>query len=273
MTERFIRHGDLLDRRHDRRRPDLSGRAVHSQHELGAESRPGGRPHAVRRGRRSRRAGGREMCRTTFRDRRMRTRKLTEFSAKYRLPAGGARGGAATTTRSIARQRPRRLAGRASARLAAEFRPPASRPSARFSRARSGKRHMLVGAGANIIVQIGDEGVLVIDTGRAARALDVLAAIRQVTDKPIRIVINTHVACRSHRRERGDRRGRPVARRKCARQLRARARERARPRARARPERMSAPSGEPSPRPFGAGRPKRSSARTRSSSSTTKRFS
>ncbi len=52
---------------------------------------------------------------------------------------------------------------------------------------------MIVGAGANIIVQAGDEGVLVIDTGTAARAPDVLAAIRKISDKPIRIVINTHV--------------------------------------------------------------------------------
>ena len=56
-----------------------------------------------------------------------------------------------------------------------------------------GKVHMIVGDGGNIVVQAGDEGVLVIDTGLAARADDVLAAIRRISDKPIRIVINTHV--------------------------------------------------------------------------------
>jgi glyoxylase-like metal-dependent hydrolase (beta-lactamase superfamily II) len=52
---------------------------------------------------------------------------------------------------------------------------------------------MLVGAGANIDAQIGDEGVLLVDSGMRGSSDDVLAAIRRVTDKPIRIVINTSV--------------------------------------------------------------------------------
>src|SRR5690606_33111620 len=43
-----------------------------------------------------------------------------------------------------------------------------------------GNVHMLVGAGANIAVQVGDDGVLVVDTGTAARRDDVLAAIRRL---------------------------------------------------------------------------------------------
>jgi glyoxylase-like metal-dependent hydrolase (beta-lactamase superfamily II) len=50
---------------------------------------------------------------------------------------------------------------------------------------------MLVGAGANIAVQIGDEGVLVVDTGAAASREKVLAAIRKLSTKPIRWIINT----------------------------------------------------------------------------------
>jgi len=50
---------------------------------------------------------------------------------------------------------------------------------------------MLVGAGANITVQIGDEGVLLVDSGMRGLSDDVLKAIRAVTDKPIRILINT----------------------------------------------------------------------------------
>jgi glyoxylase-like metal-dependent hydrolase (beta-lactamase superfamily II) len=41
-----------------------------------------------------------------------------------------------------------------------------------------GNVYMLVGAGANIAVQIGDEGVLVVDTGARGFAREVLAAIR-----------------------------------------------------------------------------------------------
>jgi cyclase len=52
---------------------------------------------------------------------------------------------------------------------------------------------MLVGAGANIAVQASDEGVLVVDTGLAQNAEKVIAAIKTLSDKPIRWIINTHV--------------------------------------------------------------------------------
>ena len=56
-----------------------------------------------------------------------------------------------------------------------------------------GNVYMLVGAGGNIAVQIGDEGVLVVDTGLAAMSDKVLAAIKKLSPKPIRYVINTHL--------------------------------------------------------------------------------
>jgi glyoxylase-like metal-dependent hydrolase (beta-lactamase superfamily II) len=56
-----------------------------------------------------------------------------------------------------------------------------------------GSVYLLVGAGGNIAVQIGDDGVLVVDTGLAAHAEKVLAAIRKLSDKTIRYIINTHV--------------------------------------------------------------------------------
>ena len=55
-----------------------------------------------------------------------------------------------------------------------------------------GNVHMIAGAGANVAVQIGDEGVLVVDTGGAATRDAVLAAIRRLSDRPIRWIINTH---------------------------------------------------------------------------------
>jgi len=55
-----------------------------------------------------------------------------------------------------------------------------------------GNVHVLVGAGANIAVQTGDEGVLVVDTGVAESRDQVLAAIRRLSDKPIRWIVNTH---------------------------------------------------------------------------------
>jgi glyoxylase-like metal-dependent hydrolase (beta-lactamase superfamily II) len=55
-----------------------------------------------------------------------------------------------------------------------------------------GNVYMLIGAGANIAVQTGEDGVLVVDTGAREAAAEVLAAIRRLSDKPIRWIINTH---------------------------------------------------------------------------------
>lgn len=52
--------------------------------------------------------------------------------------------------------------------------------------------HMLVGAGGNITVQTGDDGVLIIDTQYAELSDKILATIRGLSDKPLRHIINTH---------------------------------------------------------------------------------
>ena len=54
-----------------------------------------------------------------------------------------------------------------------------------------GSVYMLVGAGANITVQIGKDGVLLVDAGRAGMSDKVLAAVRNLTDKPIRYILNS----------------------------------------------------------------------------------
>jgi glyoxylase-like metal-dependent hydrolase (beta-lactamase superfamily II) len=56
-----------------------------------------------------------------------------------------------------------------------------------------GNVYMLVGAGGNIAVQVGAQGVLLVDTGLPQFASQVIAAIRTLSDKPIRYIINTHV--------------------------------------------------------------------------------
>jgi cyclase len=55
-----------------------------------------------------------------------------------------------------------------------------------------GQVHLLVGAGGNIAVQAGDEGVLVVDTGLPQHAEKVLAAVRTLSSGPIRYIVNTH---------------------------------------------------------------------------------
>ena len=51
---------------------------------------------------------------------------------------------------------------------------------------------MLVGDGANIAVQIGKDGVLLVDTGQGVQADKLLATIRTLSDGPIRYIIDTN---------------------------------------------------------------------------------
>jgi glyoxylase-like metal-dependent hydrolase (beta-lactamase superfamily II) len=172
------------------------------------------------------------------------TRKVTEFASKYKLPADATRGVAATLypggTRAVRPAEPPAVTG--------------SEPDRRDIQVVhvQGNVHLLVGAGGNIVVQAGDEGVLVIDTGSGARGADVLAAIRTISDKPIRIVLNTHVhpdhtganeaIAAAGKALSGNAPGNSGLALANARVL---AHENVL-------RRMSAPSGEPSPRPFGA---------------------
>ena len=50
---------------------------------------------------------------------------------------------------------------------------------------------LIAGAGGNIAVQVGEDGVVVVDAGSAASASAVVAAIKRITPKPIRYVIDT----------------------------------------------------------------------------------
>jgi glyoxylase-like metal-dependent hydrolase (beta-lactamase superfamily II) len=126
--------------------------------------------------------------------------KLTEYASEHRIPPDATRGGAVTTypeyqvalrelaagTRSTGPAR----APSASTRVAAAI--PDLEDTIQVTHVQ-GKVYMLSGAGANITAQIGDEGVLLVDTGATGLSDKVVAALRQLTDKPIRIVINTHV--------------------------------------------------------------------------------
>ena len=52
--------------------------------------------------------------------------------------------------------------------------------------------YMLVGSGGNITLQIGNDGVLIVDTQFAPLSQKIVAAIRKISDQPIRYIINTH---------------------------------------------------------------------------------
>jgi hypothetical protein len=125
------------------------------------------------------------------------------FVTKNGVPADGARGGAATTYPEYIKTLEQL------ARNAGDPRNQAQQPAPRTDNPRrkesplpytgdvkllpvQGSLYLLAGAGANVVVQIGDDGVLLVDSGAKANAQKVLAAIRQLTDKPIRFIINTH---------------------------------------------------------------------------------
>lgn len=50
---------------------------------------------------------------------------------------------------------------------------------------------MIAGAGANIGVQVGELGMVLVDTGSPKMTDQVLAAIRKITNRPIRYIVNT----------------------------------------------------------------------------------
>ena len=53
--------------------------------------------------------------------------------------------------------------------------------------------YVIAGAGGNIVMQTGPEGVILVDSGSTAMADKVLATIRRVTQLPIRYIINTSI--------------------------------------------------------------------------------
>ena len=57
-----------------------------------------------------------------------------------------------------------------------------------------GNVYMLVGAGGNVTVQIGKEGVLIVDTQYAPLSNKILAAVRTLSQGPLRATSSTRTA-------------------------------------------------------------------------------
>src|ERR1041385_3892723 len=56
----------------------------------------------------------------------------------------------------------------------------------------SGNVYMLEGEGGNIGASVGDDGIVIVDDQFAPLADKIKAALKGITDKPVRFVINTH---------------------------------------------------------------------------------
>lgn len=52
--------------------------------------------------------------------------------------------------------------------------------------------YMLVGQGGNITMQVGADGILIVDTQFARMSDAIVAAIREISSEPIRYIVNTH---------------------------------------------------------------------------------
>jgi cyclase len=118
---------------------------------------------------------------------------IGEFSAKHALPEAGVRGGAETL---LPEWKPDAKPAAVRAGANGGFRPEDQPQRLVAGDVKAvhvqGNVHMIVGAGANIAVQAGEDGVLVVDTGDAGTSDKVLAAIKQIAPgKEIRWVINT----------------------------------------------------------------------------------
>jgi cyclase len=56
----------------------------------------------------------------------------------------------------------------------------------------AGSVYMLTGAGGNIGASVGDDGVVMIDDQYAPLAPKIEAALKSITDRPVRFILNTH---------------------------------------------------------------------------------
>jgi glyoxylase-like metal-dependent hydrolase (beta-lactamase superfamily II) len=56
----------------------------------------------------------------------------------------------------------------------------------------AGNVYVIAGAGGNIVVQAGSDGLLLVDDNFTVFYPKIMAVIRQISDKPVRIIINTH---------------------------------------------------------------------------------
>jgi glyoxylase-like metal-dependent hydrolase (beta-lactamase superfamily II) len=118
---------------------------------------------------------------------------MGEFEAKHGMPKEGVRGGAETLLPEWKPGAPRATVNpKANGGFRPEDQPQKLTPGEVRAVPVQGNVHMIVGAGANIAVQVGEDGVLVVDTGASGTSEKVLAAIKQLApDKEIRWIVNT----------------------------------------------------------------------------------
>jgi len=117
---------------------------------------------------------------------------LDEFSETYRVPRWALGVGTASMYPEFV-ERLKQPPGR-DVQPPAAVNPPRPEPNQEIrSMHVKGQVWAIMGGGGNVTVQVGDEGVLLVDTGAEQMAEGIRAEIQRIAgDKPIRYVINTH---------------------------------------------------------------------------------
>ena len=113
---------------------------------------------------------------------------MKEFPDRFGIPQAASLGGPETMYPEYRANMKKSVAGSVSKNRAAPVPPP---PSELQMVPVQGNVYLLVGDGGNIAVQRGEQGVLLVDTGLAGLREKMLASVHNLTDRPIRYILNT----------------------------------------------------------------------------------
>jgi glyoxylase-like metal-dependent hydrolase (beta-lactamase superfamily II) len=126
---------------------------------------------------------------------------VDEFLAYAGVPAEGARGGASTLYPEYAAVLAARTPDATALIEQRALEPPrgvnprVSPPAPPTGEIRvgpvQGNVYLLEGGGSNVVAQVGSDGVLLVDSGDGTLSEPLLAAVRTLSDKPIRYILNT----------------------------------------------------------------------------------
>ena len=115
---------------------------------------------------------------------------MNEFADRFHLPLNAALGGAETMYPEYRKNMARSAKGAVGKGRAVPMDAAAAAVNTEAVKVQ-GNVYLIVGAGGNVVVQTGEQGTLLVDTGSAAKAQDMLGALKKLISEPVRWVLNT----------------------------------------------------------------------------------
>ena len=187
MTERFIRHGDLLTHVYIIEDPVYLTEPLVKTNGFRITANPNLQPYPCRPVVEVPRAAGEVPHHLPGQN-----PFAEEYATRHKLAVAGTRGGAETALPEFVRTPAVPPTPAATARRPAGLSAPPVKADEVHAWHVQGNVWMLAGPGGNAAVSIGADGVLVVDTMSAAVSETLLAAVRKLAgDKPIRYIVNT----------------------------------------------------------------------------------